>query len=156
MQVPPSWMRSLDSGHRGNHDAVSLELHERQISFESGRSRGSFLTCKLHGWYPPGGVAVRPKASTWHTVGAQPGHLCFTLTTEGPGLWLPGIINAHFFGAGPNRLRQGHLTQQPSLHIPIGCSVPQRTTGMLPTLLPLVNTSVTASWQEQCAKVNIC
>lgn len=100
---------------------------------------------------------VRPKASTWRTVGAQPRHLGFTLTTEGPGLWLPGIMNAHFFGAGPNRLWQGHPDPAaPHCTCPISCTVPQSTTGMLPTLLPLLSTSVTASWQEQSTKVNIC
>lgn len=39
---------------------------------------------------------------------------------------------------------------------PISCTVPQSTTGTLPQLLPLLNTSVTASWQGQSAKVNIC
>lgn len=81
---------------------------------------------------------------------------------EGPGLWLADSINAHSSGAGPNKLWQGQLAPRlprpPAPHRtrPISCTVPQSTTGTLPKPFPLLNTSVTASWQGQRAKVNIC
>jgi hypothetical protein len=103
-----------------------------------------------------------PQASTWHTVGSQPCQLPSShLTAEETRPWLPGIINAQSSAAGPNWLWQGQLapaspTIDPPRTCPVICPVLQSIAETLPNLFPLLNTSVTASWQGQSAKVNIC